>query len=609
MTFDVAAYINQFPKELLMNSQARKHLCRTRPMLFAILYLPHHISFDNKPISFSQFHLDLFDYMEELAELKPGRELTRDVWIAPRNSGKTTFVNLIIPLWLLAFEYESFLMSFSENESQAIMNLQTIKTELEGNELLRADFPEFCNPKKSRVTNRFEQQSQVMMTQANGAVMVAKGVDSNSLGSKAGHRRPGLVILDDVEGTEANYSENAAKSRLQTILNGVLPLNFKGKFILIGTTTRPDSIVDMARQVSEQHSQFKTQVKSQSDNTDPGQLSIGAVHDIANSGAPYAHDNATHLQTEALEPPALPNDPRSDSEALRNEWSRQESLLEHNDSHTTNDVKTSERESGESTTHNHLNQKSVALYEPEFEDYLDEHLRWVVQHQWKVNYYPAIVQDSQGLEHSLWSELWSLEYLQSIRHTRLYAMNYANKPVNLEAGYWNDEDIQIDSTESFDRVLLAVDPAVTTSKRADFSGFAVIGTSGNKIYVIHSEQIKSGPDGIRAKTNELVEAYGVQLVYLETNFGSELWRSVFDGLETKIRYYRTHEKKELRITRALDQYKRGKVFHCKTMNALEDQMRSYPKTAHEDILDAVAAGVNYFTAFSNKPKVKIRSYA
>ena len=659
--FDINQYMQQFPKELLLNSAARKHLCRTRPMLFAILYLPHHISFDNKPISFSQFHLDLFDYAEELAELKPGREFKRDVFIAPRNSGKTTFVNLIIPLWLAAYEYESFMMSFSDSEAQAIMNLQTIKTELESNELLRQDFPEFCNPKKSRTTNRFQNQSQVMIHQANDFVMVAKGVDSNSLGSKAGHRRPGLVILDDIEGTEANYSENAAQQRLQTVLNGVLPLNIKAKFIMIGTTTRPNSIIDQTRQVAEQHESFK----SQFDNAEHNKPLIDAGQTLDQGGEPYLGDTVhaqrnTQSISETLTDGRGTNDPRQGSEALRNELCMQQSALESqytdvSQSQYNNDVKSDVEKEGESTTHKYLNENSdvgyanseqnntshtsnngearynnanagkananagtakqlynpeapKALYAEAFEDYLDESLRWVVQHLFKVNYYSAIVLDEYGAEHSLWAELWSIDFLKSIRHTRMYAMNYANKPVNLEAGYWNDEDIVVRPCESFDKIMLAVDPAVTTSKRADFSGFAVIGTSGSDIYVIHSEQIKSGPDGIRSKTNELVDQYGVQLVYLETNFGSELWRSVFDGLQTKIRYYRTHEKKELRITRALDQYKRGKVYHCKTMNALEDQMRAYPKTAHEDILDAVAAGVNYFTAFSNKPTVKTSTY-
>jgi phage terminase large subunit-like protein len=44
----------------------------------------------------------------------------------------------------------------------------------------------------------------------------------------------------------------------------------------------------------------------------------------------------------------------------------------------------------------------------------------------------------------------------------------------------------------------------------------------------------------------------------------------------------------------LNFYQQGKVRHTDHFAALEEQMWSFPKVSHDDVLDAVVSGVLYF---------------
>jgi len=584
--FNAKEYLEQFPRELLESSEGRRRLCRTRPMLFALLYLSHHISFDGKPPEFSQFHLDLFEYGKTLAgvgetigneKTRDGSSLQRDAWLAPRASGKSTILFTVLPLWLAAMEHVKFIAAFSDSENQAIIHLQTFKSELDSNDLLRNDYPELCRPKKSRATNKYVSQSQIMIQQDNGFIFTAKGIDSQSLGMKVGVKRPEVIICDDIESLD--YSVSAAKSRLNTLLHGVFALNYKAKIIIVGTCPIAGGILDSLRTVNDQLQQYKHRL-SQVDN-------VVEVDDPKDAGREDVSEVATYLQ---------------DVEQLDEVSQTQVDELVNSQVQKI-DVKSDEHIDATSTTTNYMN----PIYPRGFEDQLDNDLKWVIQYQIAVHHYLPIVENN-GIEQSLWPSQWSLDYLKSIQHTRDYAMNYLNRPVSMDAGYWADDDIEIEPADNYDKVLLSVDPAVSTKKTADFSAFAVIGTRDNQIYVIHTEQLRGSPDELRAVTERLIADYDVQLVLWEKNYGDTLWKAVLDGIKCKIRFIRNSDKKEARITQSLDAYKRGKVKHSKSMLLLEEQMTSFPNVRHDDLIDAVATGVNYFSTNRAKPIIKQASY-
>jgi phage terminase large subunit-like protein len=52
--------------------------------------------------------------------------------------------------------------------------------------------------------------------------------------------------------------------------------------------------------------------------------------------------------------------------------------------------------------------------------------------------------------------------------------------------------------------------------------------------------------------------------------------------------------KQIRAGKALNFYQQGKVRHTAHFPVLEEQMYSFPKLSHEDVLDSVVSGVLYF---------------
>jgi hypothetical protein len=59
---------------------------------------------------------------------------------APRGHAKTTLLTLLYPLWLMLFKREPFIIIVGNAASSSVENVIDIRTELESNELIKADF-------------------------------------------------------------------------------------------------------------------------------------------------------------------------------------------------------------------------------------------------------------------------------------------------------------------------------------------------------------------------------------------------------------------------------------------------------------------------------------
>jgi predicted phage terminase large subunit-like protein len=86
---------------------------------------------------------------------------------------------------------------------------------------------------------------------SNGFIFMTKGADRNALGTKVGATRPTLIILDDIERGEANYTDHGIKQRIKTLTDDIFMLNEFAPVAIVGTTTRMCSIIDQIRTVNE----------------------------------------------------------------------------------------------------------------------------------------------------------------------------------------------------------------------------------------------------------------------------------------------------------------------------------------------------------------------
>ncbi len=247
--FDVDDYLDQFDPAELARPEQRRILTEYDPVLFALLYLRHHLAAKEtrNQVSMSTFHLDLCDWADTLTRDGHAEAEERSAWVAPRGSGKSTWGFMILPVWALAHRHRTYIAAFADSGPQAEQHLMSFKLELATNQLLRQDFPDLVAPlMRAGVTvadrhNMYIARSKVAFT--------AKGIDASSLGAKIENRRPDWILFDDIEPDEGNYSPYQKEQRLKSILQAVLPMNVNAVVTFLGTTVMKGSIIhDIVRQ-------------------------------------------------------------------------------------------------------------------------------------------------------------------------------------------------------------------------------------------------------------------------------------------------------------------------------------------------------------------------
>jgi phage terminase large subunit-like protein len=237
----LATVIADLPTRPPHERSAIRRALAADPVAFAVIYLSRHLKDERGAVTFSEVHYEWARIAQGWrGELEP--QGNRHAFIAPRETGKSTWWFLILPLWAATQGIARFAVAFAHADAQATGHLSTLKHELEHNALLRADFPDLCEPAR-RQSGTTLADRQGMLHTRDGFVFAARGVDSASLGLKVGDQRPDLIILDDVEPDEANYSAKQAEKRLGTIIDAIFPLNVRARVAIIGTVTMPGSIV------------------------------------------------------------------------------------------------------------------------------------------------------------------------------------------------------------------------------------------------------------------------------------------------------------------------------------------------------------------------------
>lgn len=170
----------------------------------------------------------------------------------PRGSGKTT-VTETAAIYAIVTGRHPFVMIIGADKEAAVDILDSIKVELETNDLLAADFPELCYPirklegishrckgqtyKGKRTGIAWSQQQITLPTipgsQAAGVTVRTRGITGKIRGAKFTRRdgktvRPTLVIVDDPQTDESANSPSQCANRLRILNGAVLGLGGPG---------------------------------------------------------------------------------------------------------------------------------------------------------------------------------------------------------------------------------------------------------------------------------------------------------------------------------------------------------------------------------------------
>lgn len=240
---------------------------------------------------------------------------------------------------------------------------------------------------------------------------------------------------------------------------------------------------------------------------------------------------------------------------------------------------------------------------------------WILDEKFQTHYYPALIEGDDGRQRSLWPEKWPLEYLQSMQHTRSFALNYMNQPIPADGTYWSAEDILVEDIPDGlpTRTILSVDPAVTTKTTSDYTGLAVLSYSprkrdrnGNvtgtgKVYVRDVRRVKLDSKSLRVLVGELLELFPeIAAIFCEINQGGDLWADVFGDLPVKYVTKQQSVKKETRIGWLHNGYQRRRVVHTVTLPSFNRTLLAYPMVTNDDDIDAVGSGFCWFNGIGSE---------
>lgn len=196
-TFDFPAWVAGIDARLLDGSEqyrdARIEATKYDPLLFAVLYCLHHLRDPEGNVTFADAHLEWVRLARQWA-IPPAVPMEqRDAFLAPRDTGKSTWMLFILPLWAAAHGHVKFAAVFADSGPQAEMHLGTFRKEVDENTALRRDFPKLCTAGR-RPSGASESDAKHMVIRGNGFIFAAKGIDASSLGMKVGAQRPDLIL-------------------------------------------------------------------------------------------------------------------------------------------------------------------------------------------------------------------------------------------------------------------------------------------------------------------------------------------------------------------------------------------------------------------------------
>jgi phage terminase large subunit-like protein len=231
--------------------------------------------------------------------------------------------------------------------------------------------------------------------------------------------------------------------------------------------------------------------------------------------------------------------------------------------------------------------------------------RWVGEEHIEARHWLPIVTLDDGTRDSVWPAKWPLSFLESIEGTRGYMKNYANDPLGADGDYWTlDDFVHGPMLPGVTRVLVEVDPAVTTKATSDYTGIAVIGwqppapgaLGKGTCIVLEARQVKKDPAKLRLDIIDTVQRHNAGLIRIEVNQGGDLWQSILWGMPVRVKSETNSAPKEVRAAEALNHYQRGRVIHLAGANLrdAEGQMVAFPNAPNDDLVDAVGSGVRYF---------------
>lgn len=224
---------------------------------------------------------------------------------------------------------------------------------------------------------------------------------------------------------------------------------------------------------------------------------------------------------------------------------------------------------------------------------------WVSDARFDARYYPAILDEGQPGERSLWETQWPTAQLLADRYNpdgslnAAFALGMMNDPVRKTVGAYWDREFRYDRSGQVSRWVCWVDSAKSTHDTSDWTAFVVAGrltTATPAVVIATAAQGHWSYLEMRARIlPALRNRYPGLQVFAEANaFGSAENATNQLGLIRGDQAPFARAPKPVRIRAAADVYAEDLVVHAYPIPVLETALNDFGTDIHDDLPDALA---------------------
>ena len=160
----------------------------------------------------------------------------------PRGFSKTTLVGIAVILYLILYQEKKFIVYISETAGHSEMQISNVKSELTGNELIRAVWghlqPDRYAPEKW-TASFFETTS--------GITVACRGRGGQVRGLNHKGQRPDIILFDDVEDKESVRTDDRRVGTREWFYGDVIPalpqMDPDATIVGLGTLLHPEALL------------------------------------------------------------------------------------------------------------------------------------------------------------------------------------------------------------------------------------------------------------------------------------------------------------------------------------------------------------------------------
>ncbi len=216
------ALVNKMMKDRLI----RTSITKDSFLYFFHFYYAHYVKYET-----ADFQKEIIHHLESSA--------TENFYVvAFRGSGKSTMVTTAYPIWsILGKQQKKFCIIFCQTKAQAKQHMMNIRTELEGNDLLKKDLGPFQEESD-------EWGSHSLVFRKHGARITVASSDQSIRGLRHNEHRPDLIICDDVEDVQSTKTREGRDKTYHWLRGEVIPSgDKKTRLIIVGNLLHEDSLL------------------------------------------------------------------------------------------------------------------------------------------------------------------------------------------------------------------------------------------------------------------------------------------------------------------------------------------------------------------------------